>query len=127
MRIQARVPAVLLAALAAACGGSGYGDGGNPPPTCTAESATATTAVSLSASAFVPSCIRVAPGATVTFTNRDAIDHTVTTDPGGPEVFDSGVMAPDADFSHTFASTAEAVGLHCSLHRQMTATVLVVP
>lgn len=121
-----RAPVLLagLAALAAtACGGSDYGgDGGGDG--CTAASATATTSVQLVANAFIPSCIRVAPGATVTFTNADTMPHTVTTDPGQPETFDSGNVAAGASYEHTFAGTPATVNVHCSLHA-MQATIYV--
>jgi plastocyanin len=95
------------------------------PPACTAASATATTSVSLSGMEFVPSCVKVAPGATVTFQNADSVTHTVTTDPGQPETFDSGPLAHAQDFTHTFASTAETVHVHCTIHPTMTATIFV--
>ncbi len=113
------------------CGGSSsstypYGGGGSPKPAaCTASSATATTSVSLSGMQYVPSCIKVSPGATVTFQNADSVAHTVTTDAGQPETFDSGPIAPTQDFTHTFASTSETVHVHCSIHTYMTATILV--
>ncbi len=112
------------------CGGgsSGYGggSGGNPKPAaCTASNATATTSVSLVQMSYQPSCIMVAKGATVTFTNNDSTDHTVTTDAGQPETFDSGHIAPGSSYTHTFASTAETVGVHCTIHTFMTATIIV--
>jgi len=113
----------IAAALAAACGGSSYG--GNPPA-CTATSATATTAVSLSGMEFVPSCVKISPGATLTFTNDDPVAHTVTTDAGQPETFDSGTLAAMGGvFSHPFALTAETVHVHCTIHPAMKATIFV--
>ena len=116
-----------LAGLVPGCGGgNGYGGGsGNPPPGCTAATATATTSVSLSGMQFVPSCVKISQGATVTFQNADSIAHTVTTNAGQPESFDSGSMAPAADYVHTFASTAETVHVHCTIHPSMTATIIV--
>jgi plastocyanin len=110
----------------AGCGGgsSGY-SGGNKPAACTATSATAATSVSLSGMEFVPSCVKISKGATVTFQNADSIAHTVTTDAGQPETFDSGPLAPARDFVHTFANAAETVHVHCSIHPEMTATIFV--
>ncbi len=125
------IAVVSLASVAGfvACGGggtSGYGGGGTTKPgACTASNATATTSVSLVQMSFEPPCIKVAPGAMVTFTNDDTTDHTVTTDSGQPETFDSGHIAPGSSYQHTFASTAETVGLHCTIHTFMTATVIV--
>ncbi len=118
-----------LAGLVSGCGGgsSGYGGGSNPPPTCTAATATATTSVSLSGMSFVPSCVKISPGATITFQNADSIAHTVTTDAGQPETFDSGNLGPPAgaEFQHTFANAAETVHIHCKIHPSMTATIIV--
>jgi plastocyanin len=115
---------VLVAALVAtACGGSSYDDDGGGGG-CTVDTATATTSVQLVSNAFIPSCIRVAPSATVTFTNTDSMTHTVTTDAGQPETFDSGILAPAATYTHTFAASPETVRIHCELH-PMRATVFV--
>lgn len=59
-------------------------------------------------------------GDTVTWTNNDKYDHTVTSD-GGPEL-DSGPIPPGSTYVHTFAKK----GLYtykCSIHNTMTATV----
>ncbi len=115
-----------IAGFGAACGGgsSGYSPG-NKPAACSATSATATTSVSLSGMEFVPSCVKISKGATVTFQNADTVNHTVTTDAGQPETFDSGPLAPRSDFVHTFANAAETVHVHCSIHAGMTATIFV--
>jgi plastocyanin len=96
-RLAALVVSLGAAGLAAGCGGGGGGDGGGSPAACTAASATATTSVSLSGMAFVPTCVKIAKGATVTFRNADAVNHTVTTDAGQPETFDSGPLEPATD------------------------------
>ncbi len=127
MRLVSAV-VVLVSIVGAGCGGgsSGYGSsGGNKPAACSAASATKTTSVSLSGMAFVPSCIAIAKGATVTFQNADMVQHTVTTDAGQPESFDSGPLSTGQDFTHTFASAAETVHVHCSIHPYMTATIFV--
>jgi len=125
---SAVLAAIGLAVSATGCG-SGYNGSSTsypPPPACTAATATATTAVSLSGMSFVPSCITVAKAATITFTNDTlATNHTVTTDPGQPEAFDSGFIATGNSFAHTFANAAETVNIHCNVHPGMTATVIV--
>jgi plastocyanin len=124
----ARAGVVSLAGWVSACGGDGYGsdDGGPSPPACTAASATPTASVSLAAgNQFVPSCIRIAPGGTITFTNTDTMVHTVTTLAGQPETFDSGNIAPAGTFTRQFANSAETVAVRCTLHAGMTATVIV--
>jgi plastocyanin len=118
-------------ALAIGCGSDYGGDSGSPygapapsPAACTAANATATTSVAVTATQFVPSCVRVSAGATVTFSNVDAGPHTVTTDAGQQEQFDSGTLGPGATFTHAFAP-AGTVHLHCTVHPEMLATVVV--
>ena len=49
---------------------------------------------------FVPSVLTIQVGDTVTWTNLDSTDHTVTSDPSG--FFDSGFMFEDDSYSYTF-------------------------
>jgi plastocyanin len=69
--------------------------------------------------AFNPADVTVAVGGTVTFTNNDSVDHTVTGDS-----FDSGALAPGASFKQTFA-TAGSFPIHCTIHPSMTGNVTV--
>ncbi len=120
------VAAALLSA--AGCGsgmGSGSGSAAPAPVACTSANATAVTgAIEIAGMAFVPACAKVAAGTTVTFTNDDSIAHTVTSDAGQPETFDSGALAQGAHFTHAFA-TAETEQIHCTIHPEMHLTVIV--
>jgi len=70
---------------------------------------------------FGPAAITVAVGATVTWTNRDDIPHTVvSTD----KVFKSKVLDTDEKFSFTF-SKAGTYPYFCSIHPKMTGSVVV--
>jgi plastocyanin len=63
---------------------------------------------------YVPDTVRIAVAGTVTWRNTSMLVHTVTADPSkatlpgsaglpeGVQPFDSGKLAPDAEFSHTF-------------------------
>jgi plastocyanin len=74
--------------------------------------------------AFAPKDLSVKVGTTVTFTNSDSAAHTATADNNS---FDSGNIAPGANFKQTF-STAGAVTYHCSIHSFMAhATITVTP
>ena len=77
-----RFPLVLALVAATACGGGGGSDGGGGPTgpgtPSTPANPIATTSVTMQGSAFDPSNIVVAPGATVTFDNADGILHNVT-------------------------------------------------
>ena len=78
-------------------------------------------------SAYSPSTITVSAGTTVTWTNFDSMDHTVTSNTG---LFDSGTMkagisnSAGGTFSFTFSS-AGTYPYYCTFHRTMTATVVV--
>jgi plastocyanin len=70
---------------------------------------------------FGPTDITVPVGATVTWTNRDDIPHTVvSTD----KVFKSKVLDTDEKFSFTF-SNAGTYPYFCSIHPKMTGKVVV--
>lgn len=77
--------------------------------------------VSIKNFSFSAATVTVASGTTVTWTNNDAVTHTVTADDGS---FDSGNIAPGAAFSHKF-STVATVKYHCSIHTMMTGSVVV--
>ncbi len=71
--------------------------------------------------AFTPSTITVAAGTTIKWTNKDAVNHTVTSDTG---IFDSGTMGDGATFSQMFNNTG-SFPYHCAVHPGMKATVIV--
>jgi plastocyanin len=71
--------------------------------------------------AFNPSTITVTAGTTITWTNYDAVNHTVTSDNA---LFDSGTIGTNGTFSHKFA-TAGTFTYHCTVHPMMTASVTV--
>jgi plastocyanin len=77
---------------------------------------------------FDPSPLKVAPGTTVTWTNGDAIEHSVTA--GVPDKpsgdFDSGFFNKEGSFSHNFVRP----GTHayfCRRHPSMRGSVEVAP
>jgi plastocyanin len=81
----------------------------------------ASRAVSIDGFAYDPDPLTIEVGDTVTWTNDDAIAHTVTADDGA---FDSGSLAGDATFERTFA-TAGTFAYHCTVHEAMTGTIVV--
>ena len=70
---------------------------------------------------FSPSTITVSLNTTVTWTNKDGIAHTVTSDSG---LFDSGSIGDGQTYSHTFTSVG-TYSYKCSYHSSMTGTVIV--
>jgi plastocyanin len=71
--------------------------------------------------AFSPATLTVTAGTTVTWTNKDAIAHSVTSDTG---LFDSGSVSGNGTYSYTF-STVGTFAYHCSIHTTMKAQVIV--
>jgi plastocyanin len=76
---------------------------------------------------YEPSPAKVAVGSTVTWTNDDALPHTVTS--GNPEkgsdgIFDSGIVNADKSFSHTF-DKAGILDYYCAIHPWMTGRIIV--
>jgi len=93
-----------------------------PSPTPSAASVTIPMgASSLGDKAYVPASLDVAVGSTVTWINTDSISHTSTSNGSG---WDSGIVAPGAQFSFAF-QTAGTFQYHCAIHPGMTGTVVV--
>jgi plastocyanin len=120
--MRARVTILPFIALLAACGGSygtdpggGGGGGGGGGPV-------ATTAVDMKNTAFNPAEIKVASGATVTWTNSDGVNHNVT--------FDGGVVPASGNFSTgskalVMPTAAGTYTYKCTLHSGMSGSVQV--
>jgi plastocyanin len=94
-------------------GGTGGNGSGGPGPN----------AVFIQDMAFSPSTITITANTTITWTNKDAIAHTVTSDTG---VFDSGTVPANGTYSFTFL-VAGKYTYHCAIHPSMTANVVVNP
>ena len=80
--------------------------------------------VTISNYAFSPQKITVKVGTTVTWTNQDAIEHTVTADTESPDAPKSGLIAKGQTYSFTF-NKAGTYGYHCEPHPYMKGTVIV--
>lgn len=78
-------------------------------------------AVDIKGFAFGPASLTVSAGDTVTWSNNDAVAHTVTASDGS---FDSGTVAPGETFTFTFPA-AGSFDYVCSFHPNMTGTVVV--
>jgi amicyanin len=102
---------VFIALVIAACAGL----------TAAGQSKPAITEVKIDNFSFSPADLRVPIGATVVWTNRDDIPHTVvSTD----KAFKSRVLDTDEKYSFTFA-TAGTYAYFCSIHPKMTGKVIV--
>jgi plastocyanin len=78
-------------------------------------------AVTIQSFAFTPATITVSVNTTITWTNKDAVAHTVTSTTG---LFDSGLISSNGTYTHTF-NTAGTFPYSCTIHPNMTATVVV--
>jgi plastocyanin len=75
---------------------------------------------------FDPIAITVKSGTTVTWTNEDAVPHTITSKTPSPVAFDSGTLQQGATFTYTFTQVG-TYSYFCTIHTFMTGTVIVVP
>ena len=74
---------------------------------------------------FGPSSITVKKGTTVTWTNKDSVQHDVSPDDGDSAAFSgSELLSKDESYNFTF-NTPGTYAYHCGPHPQMTATVTV--
>ena len=85
--------------------------------TGSASGAPSVAAVDLKNIAFVPTTLAVNKGAEVTFTNKDAVPHTVTAD---DKSVDSGIIPPGKSFKLT---ASKAFTFHCEIHPAMKAKI----
>ncbi|MCH8993557.1 MAG: cupredoxin domain-containing protein [Chloroflexi bacterium] len=109
-----------LLLIGAAC--DGWHGGGSDPSKETP--AFGVTEVRLEDFGFAPANIVIDAGTTVTWTNYDSVDHTVTSDEG--DVLDSERFGEDGTFRHTFDTPGEYY-YHCEPHSNMHGLVTVRP
>jgi len=96
--------------------------GGSGSPRAQAEPAKHPTAeVKIDNFSFGPAALTIAPGTTVTWTNRDDIPHTVVAD---DKAFKSKTLDTDETFSYTFEQPG-TFPYFCSIHPHMTGKVVV--
>lgn len=88
----------------------------NPP-----ASTPTTHNIDISNFAFSPSTLTISVGDTVTWTNKDAVGHTIFS---YSNTFKSDTLSQGQTYSHTFTA-AGTFEYHCSLHPSMTGTITV--
>lgn len=82
----------------------------------------ATASVSIQSMAFAPGTIYLKVNGTVTWTNNDPVQHTVT-DLGGS--FNSGLINPNQTYQRSFPN-AGTYTYHCTVHPAMANAMIVV-
>lgn len=83
-------------------------------PGVTGNQAVAGTSVTVDdTNGFTPALLSIHPGQTVTWTNAGKQVHSVVSNPGYPNQFDSGGLAPGQKFSFTFQAVG-SYGYHSS-------------
>jgi plastocyanin len=91
------------------------------PAAGSSAAAESTNAVTISNYAFAPANITVKVGTKFTWTNQDAVKHTVTGDNGGPS---SDLFGRGQSYSYTF-DKAGSFAYHCLPHPYMKGNVTV--
>jgi plastocyanin len=114
---------IAILMISASCNKSSYNSmtGITSNPGTNGAGGPGTNEVFIQGMAFNPSTITVTAGTTITWTNKDAIAHTVTSK---TKLFDSGSIGANGTFSYTF-TTAGTISYYCSIHPSMVASVTV--
>jgi plastocyanin len=108
--------------LAEGLAGSAAATQGATAPAATAEAAADAVQVNIKDLAFTPAQITVPVGATVTWTNDDAVPHTATAKDRA--LLQSGTLEQGAQFSQTF-TTPGTIDYFCEFHANMKGEIIV--
>ena len=96
----------------------------NPTATNSSSTATATNVVSIKDYMFEPATVRVKPGTTITWTNQDAVNHTITADTASANAPSSMDIGKGASYSFQF-NVPGTYTYHCFPHPYMHGSVIV--
>lgn len=78
--------------------------------------------IDISNFAFTPGELKLKVGDTVTWTNKDSVGHTVTSDSGTE--LDSSLLSQSDTYQHTF-NQAGTFDYHCTTHPYMKGKIIV--
>lgn len=118
--IRTALAVIAVVAATAACSGSSAGEAGAGGSAKAAEAVE----VEIGTFQYMPKDLAVEAGTTVTWTNNDAILHTVTTSGDAPDTFDLQLEDKGVTASFTFDEPGTYTYI-CSVHPGMQATVTV--
>ena len=114
---------VLAAALLLAACSSGGGSGSSSAGSSSGSgAATSTKSITISNFMFSPMHAAVAPGSTVSVTNKDSVTHTLTATGGQ---FNTGDIGPGQTKTFTAPSKAGTYNYICNIHQYMMGTIVV--
>ena len=109
-------------ATAAGTGGTGSSSSSSSSASGSGGSPAVTTHLVIKNFAFHPADFTVAPGATITVTNRDSVDHTFT---ARDHAFNTGDIAPGATVTVHAPQKPGTYPYLCLIHQYMTGTLTV--
>jgi plastocyanin len=121
LRGGALVMVLVGALLLAACSSGGSGSS-RPASSSGSGGATSTNAITISNFMFSPMHVSVAPGSTVSVTNKDSVTHTLTATGGQ---FDTGDIDSGQTKTFTAPSKAGSYNYICNIHQYMMGTIVV--
>lgn len=84
----------------------------------------ASSAVTIQNFSFNPTPLTVQIGSTVTWTNRDSVAHTSSSDDASAISWSSGALSPGSSYSVTFTQ-AGTFTYHCDIHPYMHGSIIV--
>src|ERR1700722_3310823 len=113
---------VLVGALLLAACSSGKSGSSGPASSSGSGRATSTNAITISNFMFSPMHVSVAPGSTVSVTNKDSVTHTLTATGGQ---FDTGDINSGQTKTFTAPSKAGTYNYICNIHQYMMGTIVV--
>ena len=117
----ALVMVLVGALLLAACSSGGSGSSGSAS-SGGSGGAKSTNAITISNFMFSPMHVSVAPGSTVSVTNKDSVAHTLTATGGQ---FDTGDINGGQTKTFTAPSKAGTYSYICNIHQYMMGTIVV--
>jgi plastocyanin len=118
------LPAVLGTLAAVGLALAGCGGSAAPTPAASGTSGSGGTQITIQNYSYDPSTVTVPVGTTVTWTNKDTVQHTVTsadsisTSAKTTGLFDSGLFSTGKTFSFTFTK-AGTFFYECTIHFAM--------
>jgi plastocyanin len=117
MRSGAVVLVLAGAPLLAACGG------GSAHPSASSAAAVSSGRITISNFMYSPMTDDVAPGATISVVNADAVAHTLSAIGGGP--FNTGDIAAHQTKTFKAPTTPGTYHYICNIHQYMMGTIIV--